>query len=179
MELPGRNRESCFYTYWPMERDSLKKSIIAYMEIHNTLSLATEKDGVPHAATVFYVNTGFDIYFLSSSSTRHGEHLAHNPRVSATIDEDYSNWLLIKGIQIEGGVTGMGGIMENGRIAQAYVRKFPDVKDLLFSPQKLGELIASKVSGVSFYKLTPERIFFIDNEKGFGKREELILSGND
>jgi len=53
------------------------------------------------------------------------------------------------------------------------------VKDFLFSPQKLGELIASKVSGVSFYKLTPERIFFIDNEKGFGKREELILSGDD
>ena len=86
-----------------MEREALKKTIIAYMEIHNTLSLATEKDGAPHAATVFYVNTGFEIYFLSSPSTRHGEHLAHNPRVSATIDEDYSNWLLIKGIQLEGG----------------------------------------------------------------------------
>ena len=162
-----------------MEREALKKTIIAYMEIHNTLSLATQKDGAPHAATVFYVNTGFEIYFLSSPSTRHGEHLAHNPRVSATIDEDYSNWLLIKGIQLEGVVTGVGGIMENGRIAQAFVKKFPDVKDFLFSPQKLGELIASKVSGVIFYKLTPERIFFIDNEKGFGKREELILSGND
>lgn len=149
------------------------------MEIHNTLSLATEKGGAPHAATVFYVNTGFEIYFLSSPLTRHGENLAHNPRVSATIDEDYSNWLLIKGIQLEGGVTGMGGIVENGRIAQAYVKKFPDVKDFLFSPQKLGELIASKVSGVSFYKLTPERIFFIDNGKEFGKRDELILSGND
>ena len=78
-----------------MEREALKKTIIAYMEIHNTLSLATEKDGAPHAATVFYVNTGFEIYFLSSPSTRHGEHLAHNPRVSATIDEDYSNWILV------------------------------------------------------------------------------------
>ena len=73
----------------------------------------------------------------------------------------------------------MGGITENGHIALAYVKKFPAVKDFLFSPQKLGELIASKVSGVSFYKLTPERIFFIDNEKRFGKREELILSGDD
>lgn len=162
-----------------MEREALKKTILAYMENHNTLSLATEKDGVPHAATVFYVNIGLEIYFLSSPSSRHGEHLAHNPRVSATIDEDYSDWLSIKGIQIEGGVTGAGGIMENGRIARVFVKKFPDVKDFLFSPQKLGELIASKVSGVNFYKLTPERIFFIDNEKGFGKRDELILSGND
>ena len=47
-----------------MEREALKKTIIAYMEIHNTLSLATEKDGAPHAATVFYVNTGFEIYFF-------------------------------------------------------------------------------------------------------------------
>jgi nitroimidazol reductase NimA-like FMN-containing flavoprotein (pyridoxamine 5'-phosphate oxidase superfamily) len=53
------------------------------MEIHNTLSLATEKDGAPHVATVFYVNTGFEIYFLSSPSTLHGEHLAHNPPIPA------------------------------------------------------------------------------------------------
>lgn len=162
-----------------MEREALKKTILTYMEKHNTLSLATEKDGVPHAATVFYVNIGFEIYFLSSPATRHGEHLEHNPRVSAAIDEDYSNWLLIKGIQIEGRAAGMGGIRENGRIALVYVKKFPAVRDFLFSPEKLGELIAGKVSGASFYKLTPERIFFIDNEKGFGKREELILSGND
>jgi uncharacterized protein YhbP (UPF0306 family) len=162
-----------------MERETLKQSIIAYMENHNTLSLATEKDGAPHAAKVFYVNTGFKIYFLSNSTTRHGKNLAHNPRVSATIDEDYSNWLLIKGIQIEGRVVCAGGLMENSAIALSYIKKFPDVKDFFFSPQKLGEIIMAKVSGVSFYKLTPERICFIDNEKGFGKREELIVSIHD
>jgi hypothetical protein len=162
-----------------MENKDLKKTVLAYMENHNTLSLATEKQGTPHAATVFYVNIGFDIYFLSSPSTRHGEYLLHNPRASATIDEDYSNWLLIKGIQLEGRITDVGGIVENGRIALAYVKKFPAVKDFLFSPHKLGDLIASKISGVGFYKLTPERIFFIDNEKGFGKREELVLTGKD
>jgi uncharacterized protein YhbP (UPF0306 family) len=162
-----------------MERDALKKEITSYMESHNTLSLATEKEGMPHAATVFYVNAGFNIYFLSNSSTRHGGNLMHNPRVSATIDEDYSNWLIIKGLQIEGRVMSTGGIMENSAIALAYIKKFPDVKEFLFSPQKLGELIAAKVSGVIFYKLTPERICFTDNEKGFGKRETLIVSMND
>lgn len=162
-----------------MEREALKRTIIAYMETHNTLSLATEKEGVPHAASVFYLNSGLEIYFLSSPSSRHGEHLANNPRVSATIDEDYSNWLLIKGIQLEGKVTRMGGILENGHIALVYAKKFPAVKDFLFSPQKLGELIASKISRVNFYRLTPERIFFVDNEKGFGKREELILQRED
>ncbi len=162
-----------------MDREELKKTILAYLESHNTLSLATAKDGTPHSATVFYVNIGFDIYFLSSPTTRHGEYLEHNPRASATVDEDYSNWLLIKGIQMEGPVADVGGILENGRIALAYVKKFPTVKDFLFSPQKLGDLIVGKISGVGFYKFSPERIFFIDNEKGFGKREELVLTGKD
>ncbi|MBI4633530.1 MAG: pyridoxamine 5'-phosphate oxidase family protein [Deltaproteobacteria bacterium] len=156
--------------------EELKNVVLAYLESHNTLTLATAREGVPHAATVFYVNIGFDIYFLSSPVTLHGEHLALNPRVSATIDEDYSNWLLIKGIQLEGRAADVGGIMQNGRIALAYVKKFPDVKDFFFSPNVLGDLIASQVKGINFYKLTPERIFFIDNKKKFGEREELILS---
>jgi len=158
-----------------MEKEKLKKTILEYMESHNTVSLATEKDGLPHAATVFYINIGLDLYFLSSPSSRHGENFSHNPQVSGTINEDYSNWLLIKGIQMEGQVRGVGGILENGKIAKAYVKKFPAVTDFLLSPKKLGQAIAQKVAKVRFYKLTPFKIFFIDNEISFGHRDELIL----
>ena len=48
--------------------------------------------------------------------------------------------------------------------------------NFLFSPKKLGEAIAKKVAGVDFYKLTPWRIDFLNNELGFGHREELILT---
>jgi len=159
-----------------MEERQLKKTVLKYMEEHNTVSLATEKDGTPHASSVFYVNIGFALYFLSSPSSRHGENISHNPMVSATINEDYFNWLTIKGIQLEGLVENIGGILKNGRIAMAYVKKFPDVADFLLSPQGLGHAIAQKVAKVEFYKLTPSRILFIDNELGFGHRKELILS---
>jgi uncharacterized protein YhbP (UPF0306 family) len=159
-----------------MEKEQLKETVLKYIEEHNTVSLATEKDGMPHASSVFYVNIRFDLYFLSSPSTRHGENLSQNPRVSATINEDYSNWLTIKGIQLEGLVENKGGILKNGRIAMAYVKKFPDVADFILSPEKLGQAIAQKVAKVEFYKLTPSRILFIDNEQGFGCRRELILS---
>ena len=158
-----------------MGQEELKETILQYMKDHNTVSLATEKDGTPHAASVFYVNMGLYLYFLSSSSTRHGENFVHNPRVSGTINEDYANWLLIKGIQLEGGVESVGGILENGRVTTAYVKKFPNVADFLLSPLKLGQAVAQKVARVKFYKLTPSRIFFLDNEQGFGHREELIL----
>jgi len=158
-----------------MEAKILEKNILEYMKSHHTVSLASEKDGIPHAATVFYVNIGFSLYFPSSPSSRHGTNFSYNPRVSATINEDYSNWHLIKGIQLEGQAESLGGILENGRIAKTYVRKFPNVADFFFSPGKLGKAIMQKVSKVRFYKLIPDRIYFINNDQGFGSREELIL----
>jgi len=158
-----------------MEPNELKEMILDYLKAHNTVSLATEKDGRPHAATVFYASIGLQLYFLSSPTSRHSENLSLNPRVSATINEDYSDWLAIKGIQMEGRVESVGGIVENGRIAKAYVKKFPGVADFLFSPRKLGQAIASKVAKVRFYRLVPAKIYFINNEIGFGQREELIL----
>ena len=158
-----------------MDKESLKINILAYFREHNTVSLASEKDGIPHAATVFYVNIDYILYFLSSPSSRHGENFNLNPKVSATINEDYDQWQLIKGIQLEGIVESVGGIMENGRIATAFVKKFPEVTDFLFSPRKLGQMVAKKVAKVKFYKITPSRIFFIDNAEGFGQRHELTL----
>jgi len=159
-----------------MERGELEKTVLHYMENHNTLSLATEKDGKPHAATVFFVNIGFDIYFFSSPTSRHGDNFAHNPWVSATINEDYSDWLNIKGIQLEGFVKDIGGILGNKRVSTAYVKKYPSVIDFFFSPQKLGQAIAQKIAGVNYYRLKPSRIYFINNELGFGHKEELIFT---
>jgi hypothetical protein len=158
-----------------MQKEELKKAILDYLQDHHTASLATEREGFPHAATVFYVSIGFDLYFLSSPTSRHGENLSHNPRVSATINEDYDKWQLIKGIQLEGRVENVGGILDNGRIARAFIKKYPDVADFLVSPRKLGQAIAQKVAGVRFYRIRPSRIFFISNAVDFGKREELTF----
>ena len=158
-----------------MEKNDLKELILDYLKNHHTVSLATVRDTDPHAASVFYVSIGFQLYFLSSPTSRHGENLALNPNASATINEDYSNWLLIRGIQLEGRVESVGGILENGRIAKAYIKKFPDVADFLFSPRKLGQAIAKKVAKVKFYKLKPSKIYFINNEMGFGIRDELTF----
>ena len=159
-----------------MNSEDLRQTILDYMETHNAMSLATENEGVPHAASVFYVNRGFDIYFLSSPTTRHGTNMSQNPNVSATINEDYANWLLIKGIQMEGRVETIGGIKENIDIARLYVKKFPYVTDFLFSPMKFGPKVAAKVAKVRFHRLKPARILFLNNERGFGHRDELILS---
>lgn len=158
-----------------MKNQQLEQKICSYLEICNTISLATAAGDIPHAAAVFYVSIGFNLYFLSNPNSRHGGNLTQNPMVSGTINEDYSNWLQIKGIQLEGRVECIGGILKHARIVKAYVKKFPNVADFLLSPHKLGKGIAKKVSKVNFYQIWPAKIYFLDNSLGFGHREELSI----
>ncbi len=159
-----------------MEQAELRRIILQYLEDHHTLSLATVREGRPHAATVFYVNWEFTLYFVSSPTSHHGMDISCNAQVSATIDEDYAQWSLIKGIQLSGTAQPVGGIWEMGRLALSFVKKFPDVANFFKSPQKLTDNIFNKVAGVRFYELVPSRILFINNERGFGNREELNLT---
>ena len=159
-----------------MQKKELEQKIFHYMETHHTISLATAAGDMPHAASVFYVNIGFTLFFLSSPTSRHGENLTQNPRVSGTINEDYSNWLRIKGIQLEGRVECIGGIMKNAQIVNAYIKKFPNVAAFLICPNTLDTAIIQKISQVNFYRIIPSKICFIDNEPGFGHRDELIIS---
>lgn len=159
-----------------MERTRLEEEILAYLASHHTLSLATTRENIPHAASVFYVNEGFYLYFVSSPSSRHGMNLAQNPWVSATINEDYAHWQKIKGIQLEGKVRLLGGIWEKGRIGLLFVKKFPDVAQFFVDPRNLNKELFAKVEDVKFYEIIPSRISFIDNEKGFSHRETLELT---
>lgn len=141
-----------------MAKAALEQSIGDYLKNHNTLSLATVGvDGLPHACSLFYVNIGFDLYFLSSPVSRHGLNMAQNPRVFGTINEDYREWRHIKGLQVEGLVSPLGGILEHGRISLLFIKKFPDVTAFFSSPRKLGEAIFRKVEGVQFYRISPRQ----------------------
>lgn len=157
-----------------MAASRLEYRIISYLEAHNTMSLATVGMEQPHAAAVFYINRKLDLTFISSPASRHGENLATNTQVSATINEDYGDWNAIKGLQLEGDVQQLGRLSEHEDIGAAYVKKFPDVGDFFKDPDELPDLIAGKVAKVRFYKFQPSRIFYIDNSRGFGHREELV-----
>ncbi len=162
-----------------MTLGQIEKTVLGYLENRHTLSLATVQDGVPHSANLFFVNRGFIIHFLSSKASRHGANIAANPLVSATITEDYRHWQDIKGIQLAGFARTLGPPAEHPGLLKEYLMKFPLVADFLRHPLKFGEAVAKKVAAVHFYELTPERIYFINNDIAFGHREELILPQRD
>jgi hypothetical protein len=151
----------------------LKQQILDYLRSHNTMTLATCAADMPWAATVFYANEDLQLYFFSSPEARHSLNLEVNSRVAVTIQEDYKDWRVIKGIQLEGKVMLVDGIIEKAKAMAVYARKYAEVIKLFTDPSS--GIFHKAFLKVKFYRVVPEKVFFIDNEQGFGKRQELIL----
>jgi uncharacterized protein YhbP (UPF0306 family) len=153
--------------------DPLKQQVLDYLQTHNTMTLATCSVDVPWAATVFYASNDLRLYFFSVPDSRHGQNLAANPRIAVTIQEDYRDWRKIKGIQLEGTATVVDGLAERAKAMTVYASKYPEIIKLFTNPES--GFFYQAFLKVKFYCIIPERLFFIDNEQGFGKRQELAI----
>lgn len=153
--------------------EELEQKVLDYLESHNTMTLGTCREGSPWNATVFYSSDHVHLYFFSAPDSRHCENLAANPRVAVTIQEDYRDWREIKGIQLEGFVERIDSVAGKGKAMKIYARKYPDVIKLFTNPNS--GIFYKAFLKVRFYRVIPEKIFYIDNEGGFGQRQELVL----
>jgi len=148
--------------------DDARRRALAYIERHNVMNLATVGPDGPWAAALFYANDGFRLIFLSAATTRHARNVAAHPRVAATIQEDYRDWQEIKGVQLEGDVHRLEAAQRDAAIA-LYARKFP------ITGERTPEPIARALARVDFYELFPIRLYFVDNSRGFGHRDDVPL----
>ncbi len=155
------------------------------------MTIATANEETPWAASVFYANDGFTLYFLSDPESRHSKDIAENPVVAVTVNEDYHDWRKIKGIQMEGKAELVTTEEEMAKAVATYVAKYSFTAaylKLMSSPFPsiagyLDKLLSRLpfVPGLPttftarFYKITPTKVRFIDNEKSFGHHEEFIL----
>ncbi|HJW57815.1 MAG TPA: pyridoxamine 5'-phosphate oxidase family protein [Burkholderiaceae bacterium] len=149
----------------------MNETVQRYLQEHHVATLATSGEDL-WAAAVFYVSDGYILYFLSSPASRHCRNLAHNPRVALTIQEDYADWPAIKGVQLEGIAVEIAGD-EEAHARRLYGQKFPVVGKLAQAPAAIVKAMAK----VRWYKIMPQRLYFIDNSTGFGHRDEIDLAG--
>jgi uncharacterized protein len=154
--------------------DELKHQIVDYLKSHNTMTLATCAGDVPWAATVFFASEDLRLYFFSAPESRHCQNLTINQRVAVTIQEDYKDWREIKGIQLEGSVALVDGVVEKAKAMAIYAIKYPDVIKLFTNPDS--GVFYKAFLKVKFYCVIPDKLFFIDNAQGFGKRQELTIA---
>jgi uncharacterized protein len=150
--------------------DALRARVLAFLEAHHVVTLASVGAEGPWAAAVFYASRGFTLHFLSAPTTRHSRNLAADPRVAATIQEDLADWRAICGVQLEGRVRELEG-EEAEEARRTFGLKFP----LVAAPAQAPPAIAAALARVRWYELAPARLHFVDNSAGFGHRDEVPL----
>ena len=79
----------------------IKKKILLLLEQHRVMTIATLRpDGWPQATTVGYANEGLTLYFLCGRDSQKAHNLAHDDRVSLTIDHDTPDVTTITGLSM-------------------------------------------------------------------------------
>ena len=127
--------------------------VLEYLSAQNTLTLATASPtGTPHAATFLYVNEGQSLYFWSKASTESSRHIEQNPLVAFTVDEYTDDLSQTRGVQGIGECSVLLSGEQIARVAALFGDKFPSL-----SP--------GATMSISFYKITPTEIQFIDNRR--------------
>lgn len=146
-----------------------RERALAYVRDHHVMTLATRGREGPWACAVFYVSDGFTLYFLSAPSTRHSTDIAAHARVAATIQEDYADWPQIKGIQLEGIASELAG-NDAEYARRLFGAKFPVVG----TPERAPDAIGKAFTKIRWYRIVPDRLYFVDNSAGFGHRDAII-----
>ena len=147
-----------------------RENALAYLRAHNVMSVATHGPEGLWSAAVFYVNDNFDLYFLSAPTSRHSLNIAASPRVAVTIQQEYDDWRAIQGLQLEARATQLDGL-EQARAILLYGKKFSIVANIAHAPVAIAQAFAR----VAWYRLTPTRVYFVDNSLGFGHRDEIAM----
>jgi uncharacterized protein YhbP (UPF0306 family) len=142
--------------------------IVGYLNDQNTLTLATASPGgIPRASTFLYVNEGPTLYFWSRATTITARHIEQNPVVSFTIDEYTDDLNKTRGAQGIGECSVLLSGEQIARVADLFGRKFPSL-----SP--------GSTMSISFFRITPTELQFIDNTAVFGPstgRDASMIGG--
>jgi uncharacterized protein YhbP (UPF0306 family) len=152
--------------------NELGQQIGAFLSAHHVMSLATLGPSGPHATNLLYACDGLALLWVSDADSRHSREIEADPRVEATVAPDYSDFAVIRGVQIAGSARRVTEAVERMRHLARLEARYAFLGQLAKAPSKLREAYAR----TAVYRLQPTRIVLIDNSKGFGHKETLELS---
>lgn len=152
--------------------EELKRQAAEFLKQKSFCSIATVSGDQPNCATVTYAEDGLEIYLATSRDSQKFKNLEENPNCALVINDQGNpseageKLMQIKGIQY----IGKAEILEEKeKIEHAFgvlMRKHPWM-------EKMKEQMSPEKTGI--IKIVPQKVFFLDYEKGFGHREEIKL----
>lgn len=154
--------------------EEVRWKVLDYLRDHHVLSLATVGPDGPAAASLFYAcDDALNLYFLSDPASQHCVNLEANPRVAVTVHGDQDDWREIQGAQLWGTAGQVTDPDELRHALVAYTARFPFVGEMMRSPDALSPGLVSRLRAARFYRITPQRVRWIDNTVGFAHKEEF------
>jgi uncharacterized protein YhbP (UPF0306 family) len=143
--------------------------IIAFLDAHHVMSLATCGPEGAHAANVFYVRDGFALIWSSDPESRHSADLEADAGVAATVAPDYFDLDEIRGVQISGHAHAIIGRAPRTNAQLLLEARYPYLRRLTQEPSSLRDAYIK----MKLYRLEPTRMVLIDNSRGFGHKDTL------
>lgn len=130
--------------------------VLDYLQRHQTMTLATASPaGVPRASTFLYVSDGPTLYFWTRATTITARQIGQNPIVAFTIDHYTEDLNQTQGVQGIGECSVLLTGEQIARVADLFGQKFPSL-----SP--------GSTMSISFFRITPTELQFIDNTGSAG-----------
>jgi uncharacterized protein YhbP (UPF0306 family) len=144
--------------------DKIRK-VYEFLQSESTLVLSTKgADGAVHSTPLFYlVAENLDLMWLSSVDSRHSQSVRVEPNVSVAVFRSTFEWRKIAGVQMHGLCSIVDG-PERSPILDSYCSRF-----------QLGSVLSLAASRSLVYRFRPQWIRYIDNQKRFGYKFELVF----
>jgi uncharacterized protein YhbP (UPF0306 family) len=137
----------------------LPPTVLEFLQGHQILTLATASSaGIPRASTFLYVNDGPHLYFWTRAITTTARHVQQNPVIAFTIDEYTDDLHQTRGVQGAGECSVVLQGEQIARVADLFGQKFPS-------------LAPGSTMSISFFRITPTDLEFIDNTQAGGQTE--------
>lgn len=147
---------------------SLRDQIVAILAEGQDLTLATVRpDGAPQATTVSYAADGMTIYFGCGAASQKALNLAHDDRVSLTVDLPYSDWNGIRGLSLFGHAERMPPERYTD-VGELFAGKFPQMAHHQGDAGKM-----------AVFRIVPSVVSVLDYRKGFGHTDLVIVDPED
>ena len=141
--------------------DAIRRKILQLLDEHRIMTIATLRpDGWPQATTVGYVNEGLNLWFLCGLDSQKAANLAHDDRVSITIDHDVADIMTITGLSMAARATPVADRAEAEKVLRMLPQKYPGQEKL--------PLQMPTPDDVRLFRITPTVISVLDCSKGFG-----------
>jgi nitroimidazol reductase NimA-like FMN-containing flavoprotein (pyridoxamine 5'-phosphate oxidase superfamily) len=142
--------------------EKIRQKILAILDQHRIMTIATLRpDGWPQATTVGYANDQLTLYFLCGLDSQKAANLAHDDRVSLTIDHDTPQVMDIAGLSMAAHAQAVADPAEAEKALRILMQKYPPQQEPLPLPMPRPE-------DVRIFRVTPVVISILDYSKGFG-----------